>query len=136
MTAPASSGIRYVGLTVSDARRSADWYLRLLGWEEIKAVAEPDGRLREVQLHHRPSDTTVGLIQHAGSPAPRFDETRAGLDHLEVNVPTREDLVAWIARLDALGIAHSPLEDRPSSQLVTFRDPDHIQLEFYWRKRG
>ena len=136
MAAPASSGIRYLGLTVSDARRSADWYKRVLDYEEIKRIRLPDGWLQEVQLHHRPSDTTIGLIQHKGPPAARFDERRAGLDHFEINVPTGEALEAWVVRLDDLGIPHSALEDRPSSRLVVFRDPDNIQIELYWRKNG
>jgi hypothetical protein len=40
-----------------------------------------------------------------------------------------------VDRLDALGIAHSGVKE-PSytpNAMLTFRDPDNIQLEFFWR---
>jgi hypothetical protein len=41
----------------------------------------------------------------------------------------------WVAHLDALGVAHSGITE-PSytrNAMLTFRDPDNIQLEFFWR---
>ena len=134
--APASSGIRYLGLTVSDAALSADWYIRVLGFRLVKEIVLQDGWLSQVQVNHHDSDTTIGLIHHRGPAPERFDEHRAGLDHVEINVPTREDLLAWAARLDAEGVPHSGVTDARSAQMVTFRDPDNIQLELYWRKNG
>jgi hypothetical protein len=36
----------------------------------------------------------------------------------------------WQERLTALGIPHSGIKDH----LITFRDPDNNQLEFFWQK--
>ena len=49
----------------------------------------------------------------------------------------RADLDTWAERLDALGIAHSGVK-QPSytkNAMLTFRDPDNIQLEFFWPHR-
>jgi catechol 2,3-dioxygenase-like lactoylglutathione lyase family enzyme len=132
--APAISGVFYIGLTVTDAASSATWYERILGFEVIKRVVLEDGRLYQVQLHHRPSDTTIGLIQHRVPAEAPFSEFRVGLDHFEFNVPTSDDLERWAVRLDELGVAHSAITERPGARMVTFRDPDNIQLELYWRR--
>jgi glyoxylase I family protein len=64
-----------------------------------------------------------------------FYEFRIGLDHLEFLVAQRSDLDAWAARLDELGIRHSGVREPPytADAMLTFRDPDNIQLEFFWR---
>jgi hypothetical protein len=63
-----------------------------------------------------------------------FDEFRAGRDHLEFLVLRRSDLDIWAARLDDLGIPHSGIKEPSytSNSMITFRDPDNIQLEFFW----
>ena len=66
----------------------------------------------------------------AGPPPQHF---RAGLDHLEFLVARRSDLDIWAARLDDLGIPHSGIKEpsSTSNSMITFRDPDNIQLEFF-----
>ncbi len=56
-------------------------------------------------------------------------------------VPSRADLEAWQAHLEAAGVARaavadrpltqSPIADRPYGSVLVFRDPDNIQLEFF-----
>jgi glyoxylase I family protein len=121
-------------LTVSDADRSAAWYRDLLGMEEIGRYAQPDGHVEQVCLVERVSGVELCLVDHrSGQDA--FDEFRIGLDHLEFLVIHRDDLDTWATRLDDLGIPHSGVKE-PSytaNAMVTFRDPDNIQLEFFWR---
>jgi glyoxylase I family protein len=77
----------------------------------------------------------IALVEYRNHDAGRFSEFRAGLDHLEFFVDHRADLDAWVERLDALGIPHSGIKE-PSytpKVILTFRDPDNIQLEFFWR---
>jgi glyoxylase I family protein len=64
-----------------------------------------------------------------------FDEFRSGLDHLEFLVAQRSDLDAWAAWLDELGIRRSGVKEPPytANAMLTFRDPDDIQLECFWR---
>jgi catechol 2,3-dioxygenase-like lactoylglutathione lyase family enzyme len=60
-----------------------------------------------------------------------FDERRIGLDHIAFGCTSREELDSWPARLDALGIEHGEILDRPYGSGLAFRDPDNIQLEFF-----
>jgi catechol-2,3-dioxygenase len=84
----------------------------------------------EVLLKHPVSGLLIGLLHHPANPGEPFSEFRTGLDHLEFEVADRDELERWEQRLTALGIAHSGIKDH----LVTFRDPDNIQLEFFWPK--
>ena len=76
----------------------------------------------------------LGLLTHRTNQGDAFSEYRTGLDHLEFGVASRQELEAWKARLDDLGIKHSPIKERPTSLILTFRDPDNIQLEFFYTK--
>ena len=62
-----------------------------------------------------------------------FDERRSGLDHLSFAVADRAALEAWVVRLDAHGVVHSDIVSGATGDLVPFRDPDNIALEFYTR---
>jgi glyoxylase I family protein len=64
----------------------------------------------------------------------RFDEARVGLDHLAFRVASAEDVERAAEHLDTQGIANSGAKPGriPNSSLVVFRDPDNIQLEYYY----
>ena len=77
----------------------------------------------------------ICLVEYTVGVRDPFDEAHPGLDHLEFLVASRSDLDEWAERLDALGIAHSGVKE-PSytrNAMITFSDPDNIQLEFFWR---
>jgi glyoxylase I family protein len=80
------------------------------------------------------SGVELCLVDHQSRQA-TFDEFQIGLDHLEFLVAHRGELDTWVARLDELGIPHSGVKEPPytANAMVTFRDPDNIQLEFFWR---
>jgi glyoxylase I family protein len=125
-------------LTVSDADASAAWYCQLLGMREDGRYVRPDGHVELIHVTEPRSGLELCLVSHGaehGVAPGRFSEFRAGLDHLEFLVARRSDLDAWAARLDELGIAHSGIKepDYTSNAMLTFRDPDNIQLEFFWR---
>jgi catechol-2,3-dioxygenase len=81
------------------------------------------------------SELVLCLVGHMDNPGEPFDEVHTGLDHLEFIVDSRDELNEWATRLDELGIAHSGVKAPPYTQnaMLTFRDPDQIQLEFFWR---
>ena len=121
-------------LTVSDADRSAAWYCDLLGAQETSRYVEPDGHVALVHLAEPRSGVELCLVSHAADPG-AFSEFRAGLDHLEFLVTRRSDLDSWATRLDERGIGHSGVKQPAytANAMLTFRDPDNIQLEFFWR---
>lgn len=83
-----------------------------------------------VNMHS--SGLIMGFRAHEkGNAGDRFDETRVGLDHFPLQVPTRDELEKWAARLDELGIAHSGIKDVAYGSIITFRDPDNTQAEFF-----
>ncbi len=125
---PDIDGVNHIALTVTDLDASKAWYEALFGgqvlWQE-----DQEGH-RFIVLFVPP--LAIGLHTHdKTSGGDYFDETRIGLDHVSFGVPERKDLDAWAARLDELGIAHSPITDAPYGTVLVFRDPDNIQLEFY-----
>jgi glyoxylase I family protein len=74
-------------------------------------------------------------VVHRANPGDEFSEFRTGLDHLEFLVADRPDLDRWAEHLDSLRIAHSAVKQPTWSKnaMLTFRDPDNIQLELFWR---
>lgn len=132
---PSITGRVEVNLTVRDPVRSAAWYAELLGMEQRYAFDPADGRPHYVCLTEPRSGLVLCLVGHPGNDGEPFDEAHTGLDHLELLVESREDLAVWASRLDELGIAHSGVKEPPYTRnaMLTFRDPDHIQLEFFWR---
>jgi catechol 2,3-dioxygenase-like lactoylglutathione lyase family enzyme len=61
-----------------------------------------------------------------------FDEARIGLDHLSLQVDSRQALEQAIATFDANGVSHGEIKDLGEGSgiyVLAFRDPDNIQLE-------
>ena len=132
---PSITGRVEVNLTVRDPARSAAWYSELLGLEPRYDHTSADGALRYICLTEPATGFILCLVGHASSSGDAFDETHTGLDHLEFLVERREDLDEWAKRLDELSVPHSGvkrLEYTPNA-MISFRDPDNIQLEFFWR---
>lgn len=126
------SGISHLDLSVSDVEVSAAWYERVLGLRRLRRADFPERVM--VVLLNEVSGLVVGLNQHRASSGEAFDERRSGLDHVGFAVDERKDLDRWEARLATLGVEHSPVADTEVGAALVFRDPDHIQLEFWWSK--
>jgi glyoxylase I family protein len=132
---PSISGRIEVNLTVSDPASSAAWYSGLLGLEELYDFTGDDGRLRYIALMEPKSQFVLCLVGHREHSGERFNEFRTGLDHLEFLVDRKDDLDEWEQRLNRLQIPNSGVKqpDHTQNAMLTFRDPDNIQLEFFWR---
>lgn len=135
---PSITGRVEVNLSVRSPKLSAAWYAQLLGLQHRYDFTSADGNLRYVCLEDTDSGIVLCLVGHAANPGDAFSELRTGLDHLEFLVARRADLDEWAARLDELGIAHSGVKQpgHTANAMLTFRDPDNIQLEFFWRVPG
>ena len=131
---PLLRGTVTVILTVRDLEASSAWYTSLLDAVEIDRYAEPDGS-GQVVLREQTTGLELCLVQHRDGPGEPFDERRVGLDHLEFAVPSWVSLEDWKGRLDDLEISNSGIKSPTytTNSMITFRDPDNIQLEFFFR---
>ena len=129
---PAISGLHHFTLTVSDGSRAAEWYADVLGFELLAAIPHPV--FERLALRHEQMSTLLTVISHPATSGTTFDETHVGLDHFAFAVPAREDVDRWAAWLDSKGVQRSDIKDGalPGSRLITFRDPDGIQIECYY----
>ena len=123
--------IHHLGLTVSDATASARWYEDVLGFRQVGDYESEDRRRRKVFLTHDGLGVRIGLCQHSASTGERFDETRAGLDHLSFEVESLADLQAWERRLRDASVVCSPVATANTlagASVLVFRDPDKLEL--------
>ena len=127
---PSITGFHHLSLTVSDRERSVGWYENVMGFErhsEVTAETFTRTRLRQPE-----SGIVITFTEHVQGAGDRFAETRTGLDHVSLQVPSLEDLQAWKRRFEEHGVDHSEIkEPGPGTAMITFRDPDNIQLELF-----
>jgi glyoxylase I family protein len=129
---PDFSSVSHIDLSVSDVERSATWYCEVLGLRRLRRV-DYDGRIMVVLLREA-IGLIIGLNQHNITTTDRFNERNLGLDHIGFGVADRDELDAWQTRLAGLAVEHSPVADTTTGAALVFRDPDNIQLEFWWSR--
>jgi catechol 2,3-dioxygenase-like lactoylglutathione lyase family enzyme len=128
MATPIPHGIHHLKFPVADLERSLAFYMRALGARRIEAWdhRHADGTLYAVILD------VPGLGTHLELRLDPIQAARqAGFDPVTLAVPDRSALAAWIAHLDAAGIAHSPVLVAIQAWLVVFADPDGRRLRLY-----
>jgi glyoxylase I family protein len=122
-----TGGVHHVTLTVSDVRRSQQFYTDLLGFKFVTDFG-PRALLHNgsVLLALTPPPDPAQAIA-----ADQFNENRIGLDHLSLGVASRADLEAAVALFDARGVAHGEIKPLEPFGIVVLalRDPDNIQVE-------
>ena len=123
-----TGSLNHITLTVSDIKRSAEFYTRHLGFE-VAVEFEPRIALSngEVLLVLTPPPDPAQAI-----PADRFNENRIGLDHMSLNVGDRSALEGAAESFEAHGIRHGDIKDLGPGfgiYVMAVRDPDNIQLE-------
>src|SRR5262245_44280159 len=120
--------IQHVAITVTDLEASEAWYTRVLG---VKPVLNEDTG----PFHHIVYQLGGTMLGLHGFPAlvstEPFNERRPGLDHISFGCASRDELVAWQARLDELGVPHGEIVDADYGSGLAFRDPDDIALELF-----
>ena len=124
---PAVQGFAHMAMSVVDAKRSADFYAKLLDGNVIDA--SDDISPFQVVIA---GNVMVGFRAHRGiASGDRFDHNRVGLDHVAFMVASGDELEQWRARLDEQGITNSGIQTDPAGMHLNARDPDNIAIEFY-----
>lgn len=131
---PTITGISHIDLSVTDLDRSEAFYTQLLDGTRLLAGESDEHGYQSRYVLHPESMVIIGLVQHEQLDSDQFNERRVGLDHLSFNVADRSELDAWMARLDEQGIEHSGIAEAEMWDVLVLRDPDNIQLEFFWTK--
>ncbi len=126
------SRISHVSFSVRDLAVSVGWYKAVLGLQELDFV-EGDGWMG-VLLIHDPSKTILECQCHQANRGEAFDPRRPGLDHIGFKVDSRQALEDWQEHFIRLSVDHTPIVDREYGSVLTFRDPDGIQLEMFFRQ--
>ncbi len=128
-----TTSMAHIRLTVGDIDRSRQFYDSVFGCPVLVELPEQaDAATREML-----SFLFGGVIYDLGSAliglrpvaTDRFDEDRAGLDHLAFRVGSKDELDSAADHLDFLDIAHEPIKDIGPAYILEFRDPDNIALE-------
>jgi glyoxylase I family protein len=117
--------VHHLRLTVADVDRARDFYMRVLGFEQIASL--PTGAL----LTNGSIILGVGPPPDGVRPGDSFDESRVGLDHLSLAVSDRAALDDAVRALNEAGVEHGGVVDLEdfAIHVLNFRDPDNIALE-------
>jgi catechol 2,3-dioxygenase-like lactoylglutathione lyase family enzyme len=126
MTEATLVGIHHVKFPVTDLARSRAWYEELFGLTPEIEFPDDDGVVRGVA--YEPTDAGVAIALRENRAVARGI---AGFDPVSFAIADRAAAEGWIARLDELGIEHSPVIDATVGWLVVFHDPDGTELHLY-----
>jgi catechol 2,3-dioxygenase-like lactoylglutathione lyase family enzyme len=122
------TGYHHITLNVTDLGRARAFYEGLLGFGVDQDFPGEKLRLR------MPGTSTRLVLRPVlpGTPAgDRFTELRVGLDHIAIG-GTREEVHRLAQTLRAADVPADLHRDRAGqNEMVTFRDPDNIQWEFF-----
>lgn len=117
----------HVTLNVTDLSRARAFYEGVLGLE-----VDQDFPGEKLRLRIGETGRLVLRPPLPGTPSgDRFKEQRIGLDHLAIGVSGREELERLAEVLRRNGVAADLHRDPLGPAVVTFRDPDNIQWEFF-----
>jgi glyoxylase I family protein len=128
---PTFSRVSHISFSVRDAEASSRWWATLLELTEIDRVVGHGWC--GILLMHRSSRTIIEFQQHDENHGETFDPRRTGFDHMGFKVDTRAELDEWRARFEQLGVRHSPIAEREYGAVLTFKDPDGIQFEMFFK---
>jgi glyoxylase I family protein len=128
---PTFSKVSHISFSARDAQTSADWWTHVFELTELDR-SEGEG-WKGILLIHPPTATIIEFQQHDANGGEAFDPCRTGFDHMGLKVDTRAALDEWQARFEELGVTHTPVVDREYGSVLTFKDPDGIQFEMFFR---
>jgi catechol 2,3-dioxygenase-like lactoylglutathione lyase family enzyme len=131
MTEPRITGMFNVKVPVRDVARSRAWYHEVLGFAVDMEFPDETGVVRGVTGHLAGvPDVFFSLREN-----PEGAAGMEGADLVGLAVADRAAIEAWAARLDELGIEHSPTIDATVGWLLVFHDPDGIEIHLYSQER-
>ncbi|MEU3166845.1 VOC family protein [Streptosporangium sp. NPDC006930] len=119
------TGVHHLKIWVSDLERSRSWYEKVLGLEHHISFQDEDGVIRGMSFTVPGAAFQIALRENPDLARALFDA-----DPFALQV-TLEGLEAWVARLDGLGVPHSPIIKASAGHAMGFVDPDGVQIRLY-----
>lgn len=129
---PSFSKISHISFSARDVEASARWWSQVFDLEQLDRVRGEGWRA--ILLVHPATATVIEFQQHDGNQGEAFDPRRTGFDHMGFKVDQRASLDEWKMHFERLGVTHSPIAERPYGSVLTFKDPDGIQFEMFFRE--
>ena len=130
MPSALTSGVHHVGLAVSKLKESAAFFTQILGFEEVRQVAEYPA------IFVSDGHTLLTLWQTKGpTPAPFDRHHNVGLHHLALGVTSAQALDTLHERLVAHNVpiefAPELLRGGPAKHLMC-TEPSGVRVELIW----
>ena len=130
MSIPITQGTHHIGLTVSKLEESANFFISLLGWKEVRrseeypAIFVSDGSIM------------VTLWATKEQPASSFNKNKnVGLHHVAFSVESESELTNLYKKLlnNEIKIEFSPeqLGQGPAKHMICY-EPSGVRVEFIW----
>ncbi|MDS4031858.1 MAG: VOC family protein [Candidatus Contendobacter sp.] len=130
MSTPMTKGTHHIGLTVSNLEESANFFVSLLGWKEVRrndeypAIYVSDGNIM----------VTLWAIKE--EPSIPFNKNKnIGLHHVAFYVENEDTLTTIHKRLENNGVriefAPETLGKGPAKHMICY-EPSGIRVEFIW----
>ena len=132
-SAPAPRGIRGLGavsLTVHEIEPTAVVLTEVMGFRQQGTYAASDGPEREIVVFGTGvggPGTEVHVDPRPDLPRERLG--RGGVHHVAFRVPTAEQHLEWLDRLESVGLRTSGLVERYYFKSIYFREPNGILFE-------
>jgi catechol 2,3-dioxygenase-like lactoylglutathione lyase family enzyme len=112
--------IHHISVTVSDVRRSAQWYERSFGLTPLSEEVAEDGTGHVLLL----APTSGWILSLTSAAAP-------GVEHVAVSCRDRDELVRWREVLVERAAEPGTITDASYGAGFVVRDPDGVQLELF-----
>ncbi|WP_446029595.1 VOC family protein [Lelliottia amnigena] len=125
-----TSGVQHIGLSVSNLEESAEFFIKVLGWEEIKRREDYPA------IFVKDDALTITLWKTQTEEPVKFDrKLNIGLHHLALRVKSKEALFQLVDVLKAykIEIEFEPtlIREGPSMHMMCY-EPSGIRIEFYY----
>lgn len=130
MDTPLTTGVHHIGLTTAKLEETADFFVTILGWQEVKrsddypTIFVSDGLIM-LTLWAAKSDT----------PAHFNRKVNIGLHHLALTVADEETLYKIYQKMNRENVivefSPEPLNGGPAKHMMCY-EPNGIRIEFIW----